>query len=175
MDLFRFTYLDAVATTFRHGNKLTWSSLDRWGVNYHVLDKAEVLETVSAAGISDHDAVGIRYSAPEEKIERDLSMYRMSFSFIRQLGIVDSRVRKDVQEVMRGAREFVKIAASYGSERPSGWRWDRMKRDIHVYARQCDEKQAQRWRDKMNAARDLVMFGEEVDIIESEAEGAERW
>ena len=42
---------------------------------------------------------------------------------------------------------------------------DRVKRDIHVYARQCDEKQAQRWRDKMNAARDLVKFGEEVDFI----------
>jgi hypothetical protein len=86
-------------------------------------------------------------------------MYRMSFSFIRQLGIVDSKVRKDVEDVLRGARESTAIAASCGNETPPGWLWDRVKRDIHVYARQCDEKQAQRWRDKMNAARDLVKFG----------------
>ena len=47
-------------------------------------------------------------------------MYRMSFSFIRQLGIVDSRVRKDVEEVLRGARESVKMAASYDSETSPG-------------------------------------------------------
>ena len=133
VDLFRFTYPDAVATTFRHRNKLTWSRLDRWYVNYDVLDKAEVLDTVSAAGISDHDAVGFRYGAPEESIERELSMYRMSFSFIRQLGIVDSRVRKDVEDVLRSARESTVIAASCGNETPSGWLWDRVKRDIRYY------------------------------------------
>jgi hypothetical protein len=58
-------------------------------------------------GISDHDAMGIRYGAPEETIERDLSMYRMSFSFIRQLGIVDSRVRKDVEDEIVLQRQLV--------------------------------------------------------------------
>ena len=83
-------------------------------------------------GISDHDAMGIRYGAPEERIERDLSMYRMSFSFIRQLGIVESSVRKDVEDVLRRARESTEIAASCGNETPPGWLWNRVKRDIHI-------------------------------------------
>ena len=99
----------------------------------------------------------------------------MSFSFIRQLGMVESSVRKGVEDVLRRARKSVETVVSCGNEVPAEWLWDRAKRDIHKYARQCDEKQAQRWRDQMNAARDLVKFGEAVDFIESEAKAAERW
>ena len=135
VDLFRFTYPDAVAMTFRHRNKLTWARLDRWYVNSLRLHDTDVLDTVSAAGVSDHDAVGFRYGSPEERIERKYSMYRMSFSFIRQLGIRGSKVRRDIEETLRSAREEAGIAASLGKVLSPGQQWDSVKKDIHEYAR----------------------------------------
>ena len=159
VDLFRYTWPEDVTMTFRHRNtSLGWARLDRWYVQPDMLDHTEPLDMVAAAGVSDHDAVGIAYGTFDAPIKRKHRPYRMSRSLIHQLGRKGSTVRVRTEEILAEAYEDME---EYGV--PPAAAWDRCKACLLALYRQSDERHAQRMRDKMRNAVDLLKFGSNQD------------
>ena len=73
-------------------------------MNSNLIDRSDTLDTVSAAAVSDHDAVDFVYGEPVERIQPTHSMYRMSFSFIRQIAIHNSDVNLVITDLISHAR-----------------------------------------------------------------------
>ena len=159
VDLFRYTWPEEVTMTFRHRNTaLGWARLDRWYVQPDMLDHTEPLDMVAAAGVSDHDAVGIAYGTFDAPVDRKYRPYTMSRSLIHQLGRKGSTVRVRTEEILEEAHEDM---VTYGVQPAAAW--DRCKACLLALYKQSDERHAQRMRDKMKNAIDLLKFGSNQD------------
>ena len=96
-DIYAYYNGDEAQFTFRHVNGEVKKRLDRFYCSDHITPYCSPMPVLSAALVSDHDVVSISVGEQQAKPAPTSPVYRMSRSFIHQLGKEGSRVRLEVE------------------------------------------------------------------------------
>ena len=167
-DLYRFYNEEETAITFRHRNHSFFARLDRFYVCSNLTQDCQPLQTICAATVSDHDAIGMSYKLdiPRDKIEEP--HFRMSRAFLKAVANVNSDLHKTVIEIIDTTAELLRQYIQNGDDHPAHKVWDEFKVIIKKLFQSEDSKHKDRMNTKVKHMLETVNFEFPVDCSKEE-------